>query len=201
MLDWLKKSFENLFGGRRKRSRRRKKTAKRKSAKKIRRRSLKPGGKPSKKIRPKIKSSVVSRASVRITPPPQTKRILRAASPKSYSPSPAMRRAALRPLRTNLPRPAGSQREVPVKPKAPAGVKIGTITHYFNKIQVGVLTVEKPLKVGDLIEIRRQGERIGKEPVRSLQINHIPIDEARKGEEIGMKFTSPVHAGDEVFKQ
>jgi hypothetical protein len=191
ILDWIRESFESFFSGKRKKPRRRKKRAKRKPSPKVRSRS----GKRKKKS----KRALPPQKRVRITPPPQSKKMPAPAPLKRIIRRPGSF-SSRRPVPPAVP-PRPVRAQIPSKPKVPTGIKIGTITHYFNKIQVGVLTVEKPLKVGDIIAIRRNNEPIGKEPVKSLQINHIPIDEARKGEEIGMKFLSPVKAGDEVFRQ
>jgi hypothetical protein len=80
------------------------------------------------------------------------------------------------------------------------GERIGTVSHYFTKIQVCVVNIEKSLNVGDTIEVRRGNENLGKEKIQSMQINHIPIEQARKGEEIGMKMKAQAKSGDTIYK-
>lgn len=76
---------------------------------------------------------------------------------------------------------------------------IGKVTHFFDKISVAVIALDKALKTGDKIKIGRNGHFIEQE-VRSMQVEHKPIKEAKKGQEVGMKVGGEVKAGDLVFK-
>ena len=78
---------------------------------------------------------------------------------------------------------------------------LGEITHYFPKVNAGVIKVgRKPLKVGDVIWVRGETTNF-KQKINSMQINRIPIDEAKPGEEIGIEMKSWVRAGDQVFQE
>jgi len=59
--------------------------------------------------------------------------------------------------------------------------------------------VEAPFKVGDTLVAWHKDVKIGRDKIKSMQINHIPIDEARKGEEIGLKLKLPVKVGDDLY--
>ena len=79
-------------------------------------------------------------------------------------------------------------------------VKIGEVTHYFNKIGVAAIKIiSGQLKKGDMIHIKGHTtdftERIG-----SMQIEHQPVEVAKAGDEIGIKVDNVVREGDEVFK-
>lgn len=78
-------------------------------------------------------------------------------------------------------------------------IKVGKITHYFDKIGVAVLELTDKLAVGDNIKIsNKDGDfTMG---VSSMQIEHEQIKEAKKGDTIGMKVDQPVKESDEVFK-
>lgn len=76
---------------------------------------------------------------------------------------------------------------------------VGKVTHFFGKICVAVVELSAPLKVGDKIKFKK-GEEEFEQVVDSMQIEHEPIKEAKKGQAIGMKTAQPVHEGTEVFK-
>ncbi len=77
--------------------------------------------------------------------------------------------------------------------------KIGVITHYFDKIQVAVLSLtDAPVKAGDQIQIGEDG--IGfVQTVDSMQVDHAPVTEAKIGDEVGLKVIQPVKEGDTVY--
>lgn len=80
--------------------------------------------------------------------------------------------------------------------------KIGIITHYFGKIGVGVIKMEKgKLKIGDKIAIRaKDGTARLEQEVNSIQVEHQPVQAAKKGEDVGLKFDGEVKEGDEVYR-
>lgn len=80
----------------------------------------------------------------------------------------------------------------------PKGKQIGKITHYFNKIGVGVVELEDGLKVGDTIVITGHGKEF-EQAVDSMQVEHEQVTEAKKGDAVGMKVDQPVKEGDIVF--
>ena len=80
-----------------------------------------------------------------------------------------------------------------------ADAKVGTVTHYFDKIGVAVLDLTAGLKVGDTIKISGRGQEFTM-TVESMQEEHEQIQEAKKGQAIGMKIAQPVKEGDEVYK-
>ena len=80
-----------------------------------------------------------------------------------------------------------------------ADAKVGTITHYFDKIGVAVVDLTAGLRVGDAIKISGRGQEFAM-TVDSMQEEHQQIQEAKKGQAVGMKVTQPVKEGDEVYK-
>lgn len=80
-----------------------------------------------------------------------------------------------------------------------ADVKIGEVTHYYNKIGVGVIKLSKGLSVDDQIKIKnKQGEFI--QAVSSMQMEHENVKKAKRGQIIGLKVDQEVKKGDQVFK-
>jgi translation elongation factor EF-1alpha len=76
---------------------------------------------------------------------------------------------------------------------------IGKIIHYFNKINVGIIEItDGELKVGDTIHIKGHTSDFTQQ-VTSMQLEHNPIEKAKKGDAIGIKVDSPVHEHDQVF--
>jgi len=80
-----------------------------------------------------------------------------------------------------------------------ADIKVGKITHYFDKISVAVVEIENTLSVGDNIKIVGHEEEFT-QPVDSMQVEHESVQTAKKGDVVGMKTIQPVKEGDEVFK-
>jgi translation elongation factor EF-1alpha len=78
--------------------------------------------------------------------------------------------------------------------------EIGRITHYFSKIQVGVLEVTQGvLRVGDTVHIVGHTTDFFQK-LESLQMEHVQIETAIKGQSAGFKAESPVRENDRVFK-
>jgi len=77
---------------------------------------------------------------------------------------------------------------------------IGQVTHYFNKIGVGVIELtDGDLKVGETIHIKGATTDFTQE-VKSMQIDKESIQEAKKGQAIGLKVEEPVRENDKVYK-
>lgn len=79
-------------------------------------------------------------------------------------------------------------------------VKVGKITHYYNKIGVAVIAVIKPIAEGDKIKISGHDKEFIQEII-SMQVEHEMIKKAKKGDIIGMKVDKEVKEGDEIFKE
>lgn len=81
-----------------------------------------------------------------------------------------------------------------------ADFKVGKVTHYFDKIGVAVLDLTGNLAVGDTIRINRNNGEDLTMTVQSMQVEHEQIQEAKKGDTVGLKVEEAVKEGDEVFK-
>lgn len=76
---------------------------------------------------------------------------------------------------------------------------IGVITHYYPKIKVGVIELSDNLNIND--KIRVKGEKTDFEQiVGSIQVEHQNIENARKGEVIGLEMAEPASENDKVYK-
>ncbi len=81
-----------------------------------------------------------------------------------------------------------------------ADLKVGKISHYYDKIGVAVLELDSDLGVGDRVKFVRGGEDIFEQDIKSMQVEHEKIDKAGKGDTVGLKVDKPVKDGAEVFK-
>jgi putative protease len=78
--------------------------------------------------------------------------------------------------------------------------EIGRITHYFSKINVGVVELTKgELKIGDTIHIKGRTTDVFQK-VESMEVEHNAVDSAKKGESVGMKVKIHVRENDIVYK-
>jgi putative protease len=76
---------------------------------------------------------------------------------------------------------------------------VGRIKHYFDKIGVAVIELSDDLKEGESISIEGHETNI-QQAALSMQIDKKPVQEAHKGQSIGLKVEAKVREGDKVFK-
>ncbi len=79
-------------------------------------------------------------------------------------------------------------------------VEIGKISHFFSKINVAVIELKAPLKVGDTILIKGPTTDF-QQIVDSMQIEHKNVETASAGQSIGLKVMQRVRETDAVFKK
>jgi putative protease len=77
--------------------------------------------------------------------------------------------------------------------------EIGVITHYFGKICVGIIKLKDTLKVGETIHVHGAHDDFT-QVIDSMQIEHLVVNEAKAGDEVGIKVAGKVHENDKVFK-
>ena len=77
---------------------------------------------------------------------------------------------------------------------------VGKIANYFSNIGVAVVDIEGKLKVGDEVIIG-EGESAFTQTIESMQIEHQNVDEAKKGQSIGMKVSQEAKKGWKVYKE
>ncbi len=76
---------------------------------------------------------------------------------------------------------------------------VGKITHYFPKVGVAVVRIGDDLNTGDQVRISGPHQNFSQQ-VTSMQVEHQTITHATKGQEVGMKVSQPVRAGDVVYR-
>jgi hypothetical protein len=78
-------------------------------------------------------------------------------------------------------------------------VEIGQVTHYFNKINVAVLSIKEELQVGDTIHVLGHTSDFTQK-VTSMQIEHKNVNVVKPGDDFAMKVIEPVREHDVVYK-
>jgi len=78
-------------------------------------------------------------------------------------------------------------------------IRIGTVTHYYNRISVAVLELSGELRVGDKILILGRMTDFT-QVVTSMEIEHHKMQSVGPGMEVALKVADSVHNGDEVYK-
>lgn len=76
--------------------------------------------------------------------------------------------------------------------------EVGAISHYYTKIGVAVIELSDTLKVGDTIHVKGATSDFTQK-VNSMQIEHKGVEEAKKGESIGLKVKEHAREHDKVF--
>lgn len=78
-------------------------------------------------------------------------------------------------------------------------IEVGHIADFFAKPVVAGIQLSGSLKTGDLIRIK--GATTDLEFVlASMQVEHVPVSEAKAGDLIGVKVPDRVRHGDRVYK-
>lgn len=78
--------------------------------------------------------------------------------------------------------------------------KIGTVTHFYDKLEVAVVQLTADLAVGEKIRFVRGGEDMFEQKVASIQVEHKKVDSAKSGDVVGLKTDEKVREGTEVFR-
>ncbi|OGH16867.1 MAG: hypothetical protein A3C22_02345 [Candidatus Levybacteria bacterium RIFCSPHIGHO2_02_FULL_37_10] len=75
---------------------------------------------------------------------------------------------------------------------------IGKVIHYYDKIGVAVVKLEKILKVGDKVKFTK-GDKSFEQTIESMQLEHKPVTLGKKGEEVAIKVDEAVKSGTEIL--
>ncbi len=79
-------------------------------------------------------------------------------------------------------------------------LEIGTVNHFFSKINVAIIDLTAPLSVGDHILVKGPSTDF-EMTVNSIQVEHQNIQRAEGGQSIGLKLVKPVKERDVVYKK
>jgi len=78
-------------------------------------------------------------------------------------------------------------------------IRVGKVTHYYERISVAVLVLTGELKVGETIHIHGRITDFNQQ-VGSMEIEHQKIQSAGPGADVALKVIEPVREGDVIFK-
>ncbi|MFV1997363.1 MAG: EF-Tu/IF-2/RF-3 family GTPase, partial [Acidiferrobacterales bacterium] len=88
----------------------------------------------------------------------------------------------------------------PAAPAAPQEERIGTVTHYFSHLSVAVIALESgSLKEGDTIHVQGHTSDF-RQRVGSMEVEHVTVSEAYRGQSFGLKVTGHAREHDVVYK-
>ncbi|MDD5584894.1 MAG: hypothetical protein PHV55_07565 [Candidatus Omnitrophica bacterium] len=149
------------------------------------RKTKKPAARLSRRNRSPAVRKIKKKAHKKIRNKPAKKR------PRKVSKKAAKSRGAAHPKKTKKikkPDLAGKSGEK----------EIGVITHYFDKIFVGIIKLKSPLALAQTIHIKGAHDDFT-QAVSSMQYNHKDITYAERGLEIGVRVIKPVHENDRVY--
>lgn len=76
---------------------------------------------------------------------------------------------------------------------------IGAVIHYFPKVRVAVVNLKGPVAVGERIKIKGHTTDFTQN-VTSLQIDHVALKKAKKGDSVGLLVESRVRRHDLVSR-
>lgn len=79
------------------------------------------------------------------------------------------------------------------------GKYIGEITHFFPHVSAAVVKLVSDLKVGDKIKIVAANGDEFEQDVSTIQIDRTEIEQAKKGDEVGLKVDQKVHEGMKIY--
>ena len=117
---------------------------------------------------------------------------------KSVKRKPVKRKAIKKAGKKVLKKKVVKKAKVVKRPKEKENV-IGKITHYFSKVRAAVIKLKSPLAVGDRIKIKGHTTDFT-QAINSMQIDHLPVNQAKKGQEIGLLVDSRARQHDVVYK-
>jgi len=75
----------------------------------------------------------------------------------------------------------------------------GKVIHYYDKIGVAVIKLEKGLKVGDKVKFEKKDVSF-EQVIESMQLEHKQVASGKKGEEIAVKVDQVAKDGFGVYK-
>ena len=75
---------------------------------------------------------------------------------------------------------------------------VGKVVHFYDKIGVAIVRLNKKIKVGDKLKFVK-GDNSIDQTVNSMQIEHELIEEGKKGQEVGIKVNKKVRDGTLVY--
>ena len=75
---------------------------------------------------------------------------------------------------------------------------VGTVSHYFGKLQVGIVSLTADITIGNALRFHGHGVDF-QQTVTSMQVEHAAVETASAGTEVGILVDQRVREGTEVY--
>ena len=75
---------------------------------------------------------------------------------------------------------------------------VGKVIHFYDKISVAVIKLDKALKVGDKVKFEH-GENSFEQTIESMQLEHEQVTSGKKGHEVAVKVNKETKTGTLVY--
>lgn len=76
--------------------------------------------------------------------------------------------------------------------------KMGTVTHYYTNLSVGIIKLSGGVKIGDTIYFKGHTTDF-EQLLDDMQCDHKEVEEGKKGQEVGIKVSEKVREGDCMY--
>jgi hypothetical protein len=149
-------------------------------------------------VRRKPKATVKRKKAPARKPATRKKVVLKK---KAAAKKPAKRAApGQSPAARPAPKPRPAPAPVVTRGPLPGEERVGFVTHYYGHLSVAAIRLESgSLRVGDTIRILGHTSDF-RQRIESMQIEHQPVTEAGRRQEIGLKVTEHARENDDVYK-
>lgn len=77
--------------------------------------------------------------------------------------------------------------------------KVGTVTHFFQKIDVAVVEATDRIEVGDTLHVSGANDDFTF-TVESMEVDEEPVEAIDEGESAGIKVPQRAHEGSDVLR-
>ena len=75
---------------------------------------------------------------------------------------------------------------------------VGKVIHFYDKISVAVVKLEKALRVGDKVKFEHE-ENSFEQVIESMQLDHEQVSSGKKGQEIAVKTDKETKSGTLIY--
>ena len=76
--------------------------------------------------------------------------------------------------------------------------KLGTVTHYYNHLSVGIVRLDEEVRLGNKIHFKGSSTDFDQD-LSDMQFDHEFVDVGEKGQEVGIKVKEKVRKGDLMY--
>ncbi len=77
--------------------------------------------------------------------------------------------------------------------------QIGEVTHYYSHLEVAIVKFNRKIKIGETVHFKGHTTDFT-ETIKSIQYDHKDVEEAKSGQEVGIKVGDKVRQGDKVYE-